>query len=80
VATFTTYRNGRDAMETRIKAAVQAFYSDRQRLPASIVVNKAELDAAREACEALALRVEVEGMGGALANEVWLELPEEAER
>ena len=78
MATFTTYRNGRDAMETRIKAAVQAFYSDRQRLPASIVVNKSELDAARAAAEALALRLPVKGMGGCLCGETWLQLPEEA--
>ena len=78
MATFATYRDGTGKVEARIKAAVQAFYSDRQRLPASIVVNKSELDAARAAAEALALRLPVKGMGGCLCGETWLQLPEEA--
>lgn len=76
MATFITYRDGTDELETRIKTVVGHFYQNRKRLPARIVVNKLELDAVRVAAEALALSMPVGSIGGCLIGEVWLELPE----
>ena len=58
--TFIVYRNGTGPVEQRIKAAALDFCRSRHRLPASIVVHKSEL----------------EGCGGCLVPEVWLEVGE----
>ena len=75
--TFIVYRNGTGPVEQRIKAAALDFCRSRHRLPASIVVHKSELDVAREAVKSLELsRIPVEGCGGCLVPEVWLEVGE----
>jgi len=71
---FLMYRNGASKMENRVKTAVKHFYQSRHRLPATVVVNPAEVDAARAACEALSLKVAVSGGGGCLSGELWLEV------
>ncbi len=70
--TFLTYRNGNAPIEERIKKAVADFYKTRGKLPVTLVVHKLEVDDARQAVQALALALEVQGSGGCLAPEVWL--------
>ena len=76
MTTFVTYRNGTGPIETRIKTAMKTFYRSREELPAGIIVNATELDAAQEAVKSLALSVPVISMGGVLIPEIWLECPE----
>ncbi len=54
MTTYLTYRNSTGPIEARIQSAVKAFYVKRQQLPAAIVVNPNEIDAALAAAGALA--------------------------
>lgn len=72
---YAVYRDGSGDLESRVKKAVAAFYRQRGALPARIVVNPTEAAAGAEAVKALGLAVPVEGSGGCLIPEVWLEVP-----
>jgi len=74
---FVTYR-GAGTVEVRIQAVVGDFYRARNVLPAAIVVNPTELEAAQVAARALALKVPVRECGGCLIPEVWLEVTDDA--
>ena len=69
---YKVYRDGGGPIEGRIETAVGHFYTAYGALPSAILVNATELDAAREAVEALLLNVEVTSTGGCLVPEVWL--------
>jgi len=47
-------------------------------LPAGVIVNPTEIDAAQEAIKALSLSMPVANAGGCLLPEIWLEIAEEA--
>jgi len=71
--TFT--RNGDPDLQAQIKRAVTAYYGERQRLPLAIYVNPSEAAQARQALDALELKLPVgEDIGGVLAGEVWLQV------
>lgn len=76
MTSYKVYRNGGGPVESRIKTACQLFYRDRGTIPAGVVVNPTELQAARAACAALSLGVPVEAVGGCLIPEVWLQEPD----
>ena len=65
-------------VQDRIKAAVTAYYQARRALPAGIAVNPRELGTAVVATAALGLKIPVEGIGGCLVPEIWLEVPDVA--
>ena len=69
---YEVYRDGRGSVRERIREAVRGYYARHRRLPVSVVVNPTEAEAAREALEALDLKVRVESSGGCLKPEVWL--------
>ena len=70
---FEVYWGG-GTVEERIKAAVGAFWKREGRLPAGVVVNEEEVEAAQAAREGLGLPagMGVEGSGGCLVTEVWV--------
>ena len=63
------------SLEARIQAAVTDFYRRHGVLPSAIVVNPANIGEAASAAKSLDLSMPIEGLGGILANEVWLQCP-----
>ena len=72
---YLTARPTGATVQDRIKAAMIAYYQARRSLPAGIAVSPRELGAAVVATAALGLKIPVEGIGGCLVPEVWLEVP-----
>jgi hypothetical protein len=58
--------------------ALAAYRAAQGRLPPRITVHKSQVGAAEAALPAGA-EIAVEGLGGCLANEIWLWLPDEEE-
>ena len=77
---FEVHRNGKQSLGERIRGAVKDYYSRYRCLPAAVVLNLSEADAAREALEDLDLRMLVEPVPGCLVPEVWLEVRDDVAR
>ncbi len=74
---FTVYRLTERTLGERITAALSHFQiHNGGALPRAIRVNPKDVDAAREVVKTLDLTLLVEGNGGALLGEVWLQTTE----
>lgn len=78
MTSFVVTRPTGVTVQDRIKAAVTVYYQARRAMPAGIAVNPCELGTAVVATAALGLKIPVEGMGGCLIPEIWLEVPDVA--
>lgn len=74
--TYDVYRNGDGTItEQQIKTVVTDFKARNGKLPAALVVPKAQVAAAQAIVKA---GLPVRGAGGCLVGELWLEYPENA--
>jgi len=71
-------------MQERLRDAIAAFYQDKGRLPAGVVVHQSilasEVEEARLAVKALELNLVIRGNAGPLCGEVWLQVSNSSEK
>jgi hypothetical protein len=64
----------------RVAEALTNYRRQQGHLPPKITVHKPQVDAARAALKKLGIAIAaIEGLGGCLANEIWLWVPEPEE-
>ena len=73
---YIIYRNGSQTTAQRITAALAHYSQNNGALPAAVVVNPKDIEAATEHVKALDLALPVVGNGGVMAVECWLQVAE----
>jgi hypothetical protein len=78
VATTMVHRNLHDKLPEHLGKALDDYRTMQGYIPPKVTVHQSQVERAREILREMdVVNVTVEGLGGCLANEVWLWLPDE---